>query len=150
MGEQTSTAPYRIERPVITVPERKPRLHWLLSEELITEFCKLIEKGLPADGACDYLGITSTSYYTWLRRGNQFIDGDGQPEQDEMFGLFVSEFKKSTAKYRLSLVERLEAANGPNWIKYMATLERRDKKSYSRYDNEKSGEQAYDPDEKFL
>lgn len=121
-----------------------------LNEETIQQFCELIKRGLPPDGVCDYLGIANTTYYSWVRKGQAFVEGNGSPKEYEVYGEFIKEFKKATAEYRLRLVDRLHRTKANNWYRDLAILERRDRKSFGRHQPQGGLDEDYDPDERFL
>lgn len=136
----------RIREPEVRL---RPGRKTILNDRLIKEFCDLVKKGLPADGVCDYLGINETTYWSWIRRGQKYLDGDGEPKEDAIYGKFVAEFRRATACYRLERIESLHRPGNDLWTREMAILERRDRKSFSKYDIAGGTDEDIDPDEKF-
>jgi len=122
----------------------------LLTPDLIEKFCELVKRGLPADGCCDYLCIHTSTFWRWLKRGELYNTGDEQPTTDEIIGRFVMLYRRASAEYRLELVKRLHRTSSPMWVRDMAVLERRDRKSFSRNDQAGGTDDEFDPDEKFL
>lgn len=118
-----------------------------LDRKLITFFCDLTVRGLPADGICDYLGISPEYYYRWLRVGNQLLE-EGNIKRIE--AIFVRRYRKALAIYRLDRVDRLHDPVNRNWYKELAILERRDRKTYGRKEQPGGSEDTFDPDERFL
>lgn len=116
-----------------------------LNEKLITEFCKLTVLGMPADLVCDYLGISSTDYYTWLRRGQKPTSPDDAGCVD-----FIRRYRRATAQYRQDQINKLHKAKGNGWIKHMAILERRDRKTFGRNEPAGGSDEEFAPDDKFL
>jgi hypothetical protein len=69
-----------LKRKKITVPEDppdetpKPEARPLLRPKAfdaatVDLFCKKIRQGLPADGACDYVGVHYTTFQAWKTKG---------------------------------------------------------------------------------
>jgi hypothetical protein len=123
----------------------------LLDDELISQFTQFTEEGMAADGVCDLLGIASSTFWSWLRKGERYLVGKGQPEEHEIYGRFVRAFRFATAKYRLKVTRRLNAEEvDKHWTRDMAILERRDRKTWGRNDPMGGEDNQFDPDEKFL
>ncbi len=123
----------------------------ILDESLIRQFCKLIRVGHPPDAVSDFLGITTGCYWDWMRKGEQYINGDGEPQHYAIYAQFVRQFKKAFAEYRMSLVSSLHASRvDPQWYRHLAILERRDRKTWGRNDPQGGTESEYQADEKFL
>jgi hypothetical protein len=118
-----------------------------LTKELINRFCGLAKDGLPLDGICDYLGVSPASFANWKRRGDAFLLNEGEPKEDEIFGLFIEKLKRALAEYRLKHVTGL---NERDWKRHLAILERRDRKTFGRYEPPGGGDEDFDPDERFL
>lgn len=117
---------------------------------MIDQFAKLVERGLPFDGCCDYLGISNTTFHSWRRKGTRYIDGDCEPPEDEIFGRFVNAIKKAYANYRLARLDSMHGRGNQYWARDMTILERRDRHNFSRNDPQGGGESDFDPDETFL
>jgi len=69
-----------------------------LTEELITEFCDEVSKGLPIKYCCDYVGIHETSYFEWMKKG----EDDFKNEIDSLYSTFWKSIKKSYAQYLIA------------------------------------------------
>ena len=133
----------------IQINEDPPTRHIrVLNQRVIKSFCRLILRGLPPDAACDYLGISSGVFWRWIRRGEKFLNGDGQPPEDALFGEFVRRYKRAFAKYRLNRIAKLHKSS--QWVRELAILERRDRRSFGRYEPPGGTSDQYNPDEKFL
>lgn len=144
----------RVRKPTkAAVAPAKPKVKKIwertLTEKLIDQFCRYTKEGLPPDAVCDLLGISTTCFWDWIRKGKAFLDGAGEPEEWMLPGLFVYEFRKAAALYRYDLVKELKT-NPSTWVRALATLERRDRKSFSRYDQGGPNMTSFDPDERFL
>jgi hypothetical protein len=129
---------------------QEARVSSTLTLELIEQFTRLIKKGLPADGVCDYLGISGSAYYNWLRKGEKFIEGNGEPKEWAMYGAFVTAFRKATAVYRMRRLASLHEKSNGLWVRDLAILERRDRRNFSRYEQAGGGDDSLQPDESFL
>jgi hypothetical protein len=129
---------------------RSPLSCSILNEDITARFCKLIRKGFPPDAVCDYMSITPTAYYAWLRKGQIFFDGGESEEKYRKYGQFVTEFKKATARYRMRMVNDLHEANEKSWIKFMAILERRDRRTFGRAEPLGGSDEEFNPDDRYL
>ena len=116
----------------------------ILTDKLIAQFVKFIERGLPADGVCDYLGIANTTFWSWMRKGEKFILGAGEPKKFRLYGKFVKAFRRATAAYRLGLIEHLHRQGNINWTRPMAILERRDRGNFSRMEVAGGSDESFD------
>jgi hypothetical protein len=121
----------------------------ILDEDLIRRFCRLIRKGLPPETACNFLNISRVAFWNWITKGEQFRNGNGEPGEFALYGAFVANFRRATAKYLARINKDLHEA-GPMWAKYMTILERRDRKNYSRKEAPGTDTGTIDPDERFL
>ena len=129
----------------------EPQSRTKCTPKMTKRFCKLIKKGLPPDACCDYLGISTASFWTWLRRGEIHLLGESEDEQrDAPYGAFVKAFKKAFAKYRLERIEKLHEDGNRAWYRELAILERRDRKSFGRHEQAGSATEEYEPNESFL
>lgn len=118
-----------------------------LTPEIIGQFCELLEKGLPLDGACDYLGVAPQTFWTWIRKGNLYLqDPEIQPKY-RIYADFVLNTRRSAAAYRLTRTERLHTTT--SWSRELAILERRDRKNFGRFDFTGGAIEQLDVDEKF-
>lgn len=120
----------------------------VLTPTLRRQFCKLIKRGLPPDGACDLLGIPNSVFWKWLKRGDAYINGGENPPEWRVYGSFISAFKRAYARYRLTRIDRLHKSS--MWVRELAILERRDRKSFGRNDPPGGAMDQFDPDDKFL
>lgn len=122
-----------------------------LDEKTIRQVTKLIKRGLPLDGVCDYLGIWYQTFWEWINKGAAFINGDGEPKHHAIYGAFFVAIKRATAKYRYKLVNSLHTnGNREIWARELAILERRDRKNFGRNDPLGGDQSSIDPDEKFV
>lgn len=120
-----------------------------LDETLIRRFCRIILKGLPLDGCCDYLGINPSTFYAWLDKGKKYLDGGNKPPENKIYGLFVHHIRKAFGRYRLRMNIRAHKG-GRYWVRDVTILERRDRRNYSRNEPEGGTEESFDPDERFI
>lgn len=66
-----------------------------LNEELINNFAAEIEDGLPITYVCDLFGVTSVSYFNWMKIG----EADFNNEEETLYAQFFNTIKKSYAKF---------------------------------------------------
>jgi hypothetical protein len=125
--------------------------------ELTKRFCKLIRKGHPPDSVCDFLGISTHTFWEWTRRGQLWLAGhEGFAEQtddtsvDVAYAHFFTAFRRAFAQYKMQRVDRMHARRNSNWYREMAILERRDRGTWGRRELAGGSEELYDPDDRFL
>lgn len=135
-GQRTATKPVALRR--------RSRL----DEALVDRFCRLILKGLGPDSVCDYLGINPGNFWTWIKRGESYLEGDGEPKEHAIYAHFVLELKRAFARYKLRRVNALHT--GKTWYRELAILERRDRKTWGKQDPFGGMTEDFDPDENFL
>lgn len=140
---------------LIAQEEDTPKLKRLtinreLTEGLIIKFCELILKGVPIDASCDYLCIPASSFYTWLRRGEAAVHIENPSENEELLIQFYLHIRKATAEYREGQVISLHTAPNQGWIRHLAILERRDRKSFGKNEPGGGGDDQYSGEDKFL
>lgn len=131
---------------------RTPAVNNRLDQKLIDKFCKYVAEGLPMDAVCDYLGVNQGNFWHWQRNGQRYIDGNNQPPEHQVYGVFVQMLRRATAQYRLGLVQDLHASKNVAgaWQGDMTILERRDRKSFGKREQMGGDDQQYDPDDRFL
>ena len=140
----------RLREDVVESESSKLRLAYVLNAVLTESFCEFVRKGLPADGVCDLLGISTGSFWEWMRKGEQYLRGDLKPDEHFVYGRFVQEFRRASADYRLRIIERLDRGGNGLWARDMTILERRDRRNFSRQTPQGGEDSQYDPDERFL
>jgi len=136
-----------------------------LTQELIDQFSGLILRGLPIDGACDYLSISPAMFWYWMKMGERWLNSGeaellgieeedfdklGEADYYETCGRFIKTMRKAMAEYRLETLDKLHADKTANWTKSMTILERRDRKNFSRADQPGGNVEKWDADERFL
>lgn len=145
-----------VKEPTATSSKIKLRVpnpigtHTILNDKIIADFCKLIREGLPADAVCDYLGINQATYWNWMGKGRRYEDGNRQPNEHAIYGRFVRAFKHATARYRRRLGKMLHNRRNKQWYQPLAILERRDRRSFGRYEPAGGDDGVIDADEKYL
>lgn len=115
---------------------------------------ELLEEGNSPDVAADYVGISSTTFYSWLRRGAEYEElvdsGDHNPD-DEKYYTFLREVRQARALYARKTVRNLNAAGPGMWLKYLTILERKDRKGWGHREEVVNIDDApYNPNEEFL
>ena len=129
-------------------PSQRANPKPVLTEVLISRIAELATKGLPLDAICDFLGIWQQHLRAWLKRGESFSKNEGGDEKEIIYyNLFIST-RRAFAQYRIDLIEGL--GRHRDWPRALATLERIDRKNYSKFDLMGGGQETSDPDEKFL
>ena len=119
-----------------------------LTPEIIEQFCQLLEAGMPLDGACDYLGVAPQTFWTWIRKGNLFLQDPEIQPKFRIYGDFVLNTRRASAQYRLDVTRRLHTST--TWSRELAILERRDRKNFGRFDfSAGQGVEQLDPDDRF-
>lgn len=135
-----------------------------LDDELVDRFCRLLQKGLPPDGACDYLGILPGTFWSWVNKGQTYLSAlavasaaerakmEATVTIERQCALFVARTRKALALYRVKLTRNLHAEDGDakDWIRWIAILERRDRGTYSRNEPAGGTPEDYNADEKYL
>lgn len=127
-----------------------------LSDDLTKRFCRLIRRGVSPTAACDYLGISTNSYWTWMQRGEKHIKDleDGSPDKpdshDKLCGEFVRRYRKAMAKHNIDRTDALHRRGNRQWYRELAILERRDRRTWGRYEPKGGSDEAFDPDDRFL
>jgi hypothetical protein len=109
-----------------------------------------MRQGLPLDSVCDYLGIAQSTATTWRHRGERYLAGGSEPEEDAIYGEFVLQTRRALARYKLKLVRELHDDENRNWVRPLAILERRDRDSFGRNEPAGGSEEDYDPNDEFL
>lgn len=122
-----------------------------LDDDLASKFCELIKRGMPFDGICDFLGVNSSLFYEWIRKGEAFLNsGDEAIQEHEIYGGFVALIRQASAEYRLTLINSVHREGNRNWFRDVCLLERRDRKNFSRSEPTGGDDADYSPDEKFI
>lgn len=128
----------------------KPKNTTRLDDDTIDQFCELVREGLPFDACCDYLGISSTTFYAWLDKGKKYLANGGNPDEHEMCGRFYQRVRRAHAEYRRMMNQRAHSGAPGTWVRDVTILERRDRRNYGRYEPEGGNDEQYDVDERFL
>lgn len=122
------------------------------TREVVEEFCDYLLEGLPADSCCDMLGINPSTFHRWIRLGEEYLASEKseQVKAHRIFAYFVTQFRRAVAEYKLARVRKLHTATGRKWYRELAILERRDRATYGRYEQQGGNTQDFDPDDRFL
>lgn len=113
---------------------RKP----ILNEELIEEICSVIQAGNYVITACDYCGVSQSSFYNWVNRAEAEIarmeeTGDEEPlESEKIYLQFLDSFKKAEATAKVRNVAIINDAAKTQWQAAAWYLERRDPEQWGR------------------
>lgn len=85
----------------------------LLNEELINTICEIIEKGNFAKTAIQATGISESSYYRWLKQGQE----DSENDVESIERKFWESVKQAEARSEIELIERVkEEPTGNRWL----------------------------------
>lgn len=131
------------------VREDKHSTATILDDKLSEDFAGLVEEGIPIDAICDYLGLETSTFWDWKRKGEHYHNSGQSPPRYAVFGEFVRQLRRASAVYRITRVRKLHNSK-TIWVREMAILERRDKASFSRKEPPGGSLESYDPDEKFM
>lgn len=147
----TYTAPEKPAKAAKTVDQSPMgRTNSKLTPELHKKFCELVERGLPFDGVCDFLGIQGVTFSDWRRKGELYIAGNCEPAEYAIYGQLILDVRQALAKFRLRMTDQWLNAPGKEWIKYATMLERRDRRNFTRNTPTGGDDESFIPDQKFL
>ena len=93
-----------------------------LTPELQSKICKYIEDGNYAIHACQAVGITTSTFYDWIKQGEL----DSSSNRSTKFSDFYDSIKESEAKsvvFHMSVIHK--AGKAGEWAASMTWLERR-------------------------
>jgi hypothetical protein len=105
---------------------------------------------MPLNAICDLLGVPASKFWSWRKRGDNWIDGNGEPEEDSVYGEFVLATRKAFATYQRGCIRRLHTDGNKDWVRIMTILERRDRANWGRNDPQGGVEDDRNPDDRFL
>ena len=120
-------------------PARKPGRHTLLNKDRQNAITTMLKAGSYVEDACRAVGITTTTFYNWIQRGNiqRERQGAGLPiEPNEApFLEFLDTIEIADAEGMVShLMNRDNAAKNGAWQASAWILERKQPKKWGRYD----------------
>lgn len=78
-----------------------------LNENLIFDMAYEIAKGLPVKYACDLFGVTTGSFFSWMKTGEQDFEND----VDSIYALFFDTIKKAQAEFVRNIGEEIRKGN---------------------------------------
>ena len=98
-----------------------------LTKKVTEKICLAIRGGAYAETAAAFAGIGKTSFYKWLKKGNN-------PEEKPIYKTFVNAIEKAMADSEISdLAVISKAANSGNWQAAAWRLERKNPQRWGRY-----------------
>jgi transposase len=102
--------------------------HTKLTPELTDKICELLEVGMPYHLVCDAVGISESTFYDWINKGNE-------DNSKKMFSEFSKRVAQSKAKVVEQYLKRLEGYSKDGSV-YATTwfLERRCPEDFGRRD----------------
>ena len=96
-----------------------------LTKETQERFLEALKMGLPYELCAEYAGITSTTFYDWMKRG--------KAEPDSRYAKFSNAVKTEQGASALAVMARIrEAANNGQWQAGAWILERRFPQHFGR------------------
>lgn len=99
-----------------------------LNERLEAMICEALELGLPITSACNLVGVSHTSYYNWLHRGEAYKEalesgGDVDPGE-EVFFSFLEATTRARSKCEATLLQEIREHAPKDWKAAAFVLER--------------------------
>jgi hypothetical protein len=83
-----------------------------VNPEITKRLCEILSLGNYIEAACAYVGISETSYYAWVQRGEK----DLKAGKESSFTEFVKATKKARAEAEVVSVARIrDAASSGEW-----------------------------------
>lgn len=99
-----------------------------LRRKLIAEAVEGIEKGHYAKTICQALGIHESTYYDWLKKGEEQIEND----ERGIYREFSESIKKAQAEGKKALLQIIRDRAATNWTAAAWMLERMYPEEYGR------------------
>ena len=112
----------------------------ILNEKLIKDVCDKLKEGVPILTTCRAAGISESTYYDWIKRGQGLHQ---ERSQEEIYVKFVEEVEKAVADSEINLLNRImkeKSWQAKTWI-----LERRFPKSWSKQSALEKGQNSMTP-----
>lgn len=125
-------------------------LHTKCTPALIKAFCDKIRKGRTAGCVCAYLGIANTTFYAWMRKGNDYFNSAGSLIELKPYGLFVRQYNRAIAEWEDYLTDQVMTCEDKNWYKWIVVAERRLKKTWAKDSIPGGADDVINIDEKFV
>lgn len=95
-----------------------------MTDELIDNISSAFSLGLSTRGACDYVGISEPTYYSYINKAEDEIE-KGKTEEQSKYVKFFNTVKKAKAACRVFHMTQIRnAASSGNWQASAWTLER--------------------------
>lgn len=111
----------------------------LLTDELKTRLCAILEGGTTVKDACSLVGIGERTFYEWVAIGNAYQSGEDHARMPrlvkdrERFAQFAQDITRARAKMREDVLKSLVAfARAGNTQAAMFLLERSDPENWGR------------------
>jgi len=107
-----------------------------LTPELQQQICDILADGNYIDATCDFVGISSETFYNWLKRGER----NSKEDQDAGYTEFYQAVKKARATAEVVSVARIrKAGSSGQWQADAWFLERSNPKRWGRRNLELTG-----------
>ena len=136
----------------------KPSKVRALTDDFVREF----EDGATDEDACHLIGLHSSTYYAWMRKGEDYIrhlsgEQEGDPiEQHRKFYEFWRAVMKAKARYKRGMTGYLNeyrtvAFDPKVGFLVLEVLSRRDRRNWAREaPMDTGGAEQFSPDDQFL
>lgn len=118
------------------IPEPHVGRRTILTAQVQIDLVRIIQAGNYAITACNYAGVSESTYYAWLKRGEEelirLLDIEtetgkiAKPAKKELIYMeFLEAIKRADAGSEVSAVMKIKSAFGDDWKAAMTFLERR-------------------------
>jgi len=114
----------------------------------------MVENGLPFDTAGNIYGLSKSSIYEWIRKGDAYIDSELHERNPNhlIFAVFSHSIKRARAIYFMGLVKSINDSSQENekWNRDWKILSRRDSKNWGPGASKRQKENQEVADLKYL
>jgi len=112
----------------------------ILNEKLIEEICGYLKLGVPILTTCRAVGVSESTYYDWIKRGQGLHQ---ERSQEEIYVKFVEEVEKAVADSEINLLNQIMKEK--SWQAKAWILERRFPKFWSKQSALEKGQNSMTP-----
>jgi len=120
-----------------------------LTKALVSEISNLLEKGHTLDVVLDYLEISSHLFFDWNHKGTLHLNGNISVD-DSIYAFFITKMRRAIASYKISLGDDLHDKKNADWFRQYKILERRSRSTWGKESVDSTGEEDFNPDDRFL
>jgi len=97
-----------------------------LTKQLKDRLFKALKDGVSYDTACEFAGISPSTFYRWVNEGERDKENNHRTE----FSEFLEDLKKANASVEINLIQQV--AKDPSWQSKAWILERRFRDKWGR------------------